>query len=58
MIREVFEYPAGGQDVSVQLLYLWQDTELAGEYAIKYCTLGNKPATHNMFTRFLFTVTY
>lgn len=40
MICEVFEYPARGKDVSVQLLELHQGTEPAVDYAIKFCTLA------------------
>ncbi|KAK3550214.1 hypothetical protein QTP86_021240 [Hemibagrus guttatus] len=40
LIQEVFEYPEGVKDVSVQLLELRQGTESAAEYAIKFCTLA------------------
>ncbi|KAK3510418.1 hypothetical protein QTP70_005907 [Hemibagrus guttatus] len=34
MIREVFEYPAGGKDISVRLMELRQGSEAAADYAI------------------------
>ncbi|KAK3536465.1 hypothetical protein QTP86_013153 [Hemibagrus guttatus] len=40
MIREVFEYPAGGKDISLQLMELRQGSETAADYAIRFCTLA------------------
>lgn len=40
LIREVFEYPAGGKDISVQLLELRQGSDSAAKYAIKFHTLA------------------
>ncbi|KAK3554943.1 hypothetical protein QTP86_001878 [Hemibagrus guttatus] len=40
MIREVFEYPAGGNNISVQLMELRQGSDTAVDYAIKFCTLA------------------
>ncbi|KAK3545710.1 hypothetical protein QTP70_011355 [Hemibagrus guttatus] len=40
MIREVFEHPAGGKDISVQLMELCQGTEAAADYAIWFRTLA------------------
>ncbi|KAK3551701.1 hypothetical protein QTP70_022566, partial [Hemibagrus guttatus] len=40
LIREVFEYPAGGKDISVQLMELRQGTDTAADYAITFCTLA------------------
>ncbi|KAK3534427.1 hypothetical protein QTP86_015226, partial [Hemibagrus guttatus] len=34
MIKEVFEYPAGGKDISVRLMELRQGSEAAADYAI------------------------
>lgn len=42
-IQDVFEYPEGGQDISVQLLYIHQSNRSATEYAIQIRML----ATHN-----------
>ncbi|KAK3548239.1 hypothetical protein QTP70_005825 [Hemibagrus guttatus] len=39
MIREVFEYPVGGKDISLQLMELCQGSDTAGDYAIKFRTL-------------------
>ncbi|KAK3549039.1 hypothetical protein QTP70_028515 [Hemibagrus guttatus] len=40
MIREVFEYPAGGKDISLQLMELCQGSETAADYAIRFRTLA------------------
>ncbi|KAK3574642.1 hypothetical protein QTP86_011554 [Hemibagrus guttatus] len=40
MIHEVFEYPAGGKDISVQLMELRQGSDTAADYAIKFRTLA------------------
>ncbi|KAK3556251.1 hypothetical protein QTP70_007147 [Hemibagrus guttatus] len=40
MIREVFEYPAGGKDISVQLMELCQGSDTAADYAIRFRTLA------------------
>ncbi|KAK3537210.1 hypothetical protein QTP70_003042, partial [Hemibagrus guttatus] len=40
MIREVFEYPAGGKDISVQLMELGQGSDTAADNAIKFRTLA------------------
>ncbi|KAK3547073.1 hypothetical protein QTP86_009905 [Hemibagrus guttatus] len=40
MIHEVFEYPAGGKDISVQLMELCQDSDTAADYAIRFRTLA------------------
>ncbi|KAK3537484.1 hypothetical protein QTP70_012114 [Hemibagrus guttatus] len=39
LIREVFEYPAGGKDISTQLMVLRQGSDTAADYAIKFRTL-------------------
>ncbi|KAK3550602.1 hypothetical protein QTP70_000679 [Hemibagrus guttatus] len=39
-LRDVFEYPAGGKDVSTRLLQLSQGRRLAAEYAIEFRTLA------------------
>ncbi|KAI2665737.1 Retrotransposon-like protein 1 [Labeo rohita] len=38
-IQEVFEYPAGGRDISTQLIHAKQGNRTAAEYAIEFCTL-------------------
>ncbi|KAK3559560.1 hypothetical protein QTP86_013725 [Hemibagrus guttatus] len=40
MIREVFQYPAGGKDVSLQLMELRQGFDSVADYAIKFRTLA------------------
>ncbi|KAK3572077.1 hypothetical protein QTP86_022304 [Hemibagrus guttatus] len=40
MIREVFEYPVGGKDISLQLMELRQGSDSAADYAIKFRTLA------------------
>ncbi|KAK3571116.1 hypothetical protein QTP86_001937 [Hemibagrus guttatus] len=40
MIREVFEYPAGGKDTSLQLMELRQGSKTAADYALRFCTLA------------------
>ncbi|KAK3554169.1 hypothetical protein QTP70_019100 [Hemibagrus guttatus] len=40
MIREVFEHPAGGKDISDQLMELRQGSEAAADYAIRFRTLA------------------
>ncbi|KAK3534572.1 hypothetical protein QTP86_016661 [Hemibagrus guttatus] len=40
MIREVFEYPVGGKDISLQLMELRQGSETAADYAIRFRTLA------------------
>ncbi|KAK3559672.1 hypothetical protein QTP86_013919, partial [Hemibagrus guttatus] len=42
MIREVFEYPAGGKDISLQLMELHQGSETAADYAIRFRTLATQ----------------
>ncbi|KAK3544783.1 hypothetical protein QTP86_027479, partial [Hemibagrus guttatus] len=40
MIWEVFEYPTGGKDISVQLMELRQGSEAAANYTIRFRTLA------------------
>ncbi|KAK3547186.1 hypothetical protein QTP86_017560 [Hemibagrus guttatus] len=40
MIREVFEYPAVGKDISLQLMELCQGSDSVVDYAIKFRTLA------------------
>ncbi|KAK3544072.1 hypothetical protein QTP86_000978 [Hemibagrus guttatus] len=39
-IREVFEHPAGGKDISVQLMEIHQGSDSAADYAIQFRTLA------------------
>ncbi|KAK3574628.1 hypothetical protein QTP86_011544 [Hemibagrus guttatus] len=40
MIREVFQYPAWGKDISLQLMELCQGFDTVADYAIKFRTLA------------------
>ncbi|KAK3518697.1 hypothetical protein QTP70_008580 [Hemibagrus guttatus] len=40
LIREVFEYPAGGKDISVQLMELRQGSDTAADYGVTFRTLA------------------
>lgn len=39
LIKDVFQYPSGEQDASVQLLQLCQGNGSAAEYVVKFCTV-------------------
>ncbi len=39
-LRDVFEYPAGGKDISTQLLHMSQGNRTAADYAIEFRTLA------------------
>ncbi|KAI2660547.1 Transposon Tf2-9 polyprotein [Labeo rohita] len=41
-LREVFEYPAGGRDISTQIIKLQQGDRTAAEYAIEFRTLATQ----------------
>ncbi|KAK3517148.1 hypothetical protein QTP86_003930, partial [Hemibagrus guttatus] len=47
MIKEVFEYPAGGKDISVRLMELRQGSEAAADYAIRFRTLAAQSGWNN-----------
>lgn len=40
--REVFKYPAGGQETGVQLQHLKQGEQTAAEYALTFHTLASQ----------------
>ncbi|KAK3538538.1 hypothetical protein QTP86_006703 [Hemibagrus guttatus] len=42
LIREVFEYPVGGKDISIQLMELCQGSDTTADYAIKFRTLATQ----------------
>lgn len=55
-IQDIFQYPLGGNNVSVQLLQLSQGTDSAAEYAVKFCSLSvetgwNDPALKAIFCK-------
>lgn len=39
-LREVFEYPAGGRDISTQIINLKQENRTVAEFAIEFRTLA------------------
>ncbi|KAK3529465.1 hypothetical protein QTP70_031076 [Hemibagrus guttatus] len=47
MIKEVFEYPAGGKDISVRLMELRQGSEAAADYAIRFRMLAAQSGWNN-----------
>ncbi|KAK3559913.1 hypothetical protein QTP86_026947 [Hemibagrus guttatus] len=47
MIRDVFEYPAGGKDISLQLMELRQGSDSTVDYAIKFRTLAAQSGWNN-----------
>ncbi|KAK3517339.1 hypothetical protein QTP70_003418 [Hemibagrus guttatus] len=49
MIREVFEYPAGGKDISVRLMELRQGSSAAADYAIRFRTLAAQSGWNGIF---------
>ncbi|KAK3536585.1 hypothetical protein QTP86_013782, partial [Hemibagrus guttatus] len=42
MIQEVFEYPAGGKDISIQLMELCQGSQATADYAIRFRTMATQ----------------
>ncbi|KAK3526426.1 hypothetical protein QTP70_025456 [Hemibagrus guttatus] len=46
-IREVFEHPAGGKDISVQLMEIRQGSDSAADYAIRFRTLAAQSEWNN-----------
>ncbi|KAK3507047.1 hypothetical protein QTP70_002438 [Hemibagrus guttatus] len=46
-ICEVFEHPAGGEDISVQLMEIRQGSESAADYAIRFRTLAAQSELNN-----------
>ncbi|KAK3509246.1 hypothetical protein QTP70_025601 [Hemibagrus guttatus] len=47
-IREVFEHPAGGKDILVQLMEIRQGSESAADYAIRFWTLAVQSEWNNV----------
>ncbi len=59
-LREVFEYPAGGRDISTQIINITQGNRTAAEYTVEFRTLAaqsgwNDVALKAMFHRSLST---
>ncbi|KAI2652463.1 Transposon Tf2-8 polyprotein [Labeo rohita] len=46
-LREVFEYPAGGRDISTQIINLKQGNRTAAEHAIEFRTLAAQSGWNN-----------
>ncbi|KAK3571296.1 hypothetical protein QTP86_005932 [Hemibagrus guttatus] len=53
-LREVFEYPAGGQDVSTRLLQLSQGRRLAADYAIEFRMLAAQSGWNDVSLKAVF----
>ncbi|KAK3506576.1 hypothetical protein QTP70_009900 [Hemibagrus guttatus] len=53
-LRDVFEYPAGGKDVSTHLLQLSQGCSLAAEYAIEFRTLAAQSGWNDVALKAMF----
>ncbi|KAK3556472.1 hypothetical protein QTP70_008336 [Hemibagrus guttatus] len=53
-LRDVFEYPAGGKDVSTRLLQLSQGSRLAAEYAIEFRTLAAQSGWNDVALKAVF----
>ncbi|KAI2647858.1 Transposon Tf2-9 polyprotein [Labeo rohita] len=53
-IREVFEYPAGGRDVSTQLIHAKQGNRTAAEYAIEFRTLAAQSGWNDVSLKAIF----
>ncbi|KAK3556325.1 hypothetical protein QTP70_007113 [Hemibagrus guttatus] len=54
LIREVFEYPAGGKDISTQLMELHQGSDTVADYAIKFRTLAAQSGWNDASLRAVF----
>ncbi|KAK3563923.1 hypothetical protein QTP86_004865 [Hemibagrus guttatus] len=48
MVHEVFEYPAGGKDISLQLMELHHGSDTAANYAIKFRSLAAQSGWNDM----------
>ncbi|KAK3523680.1 hypothetical protein QTP70_008614 [Hemibagrus guttatus] len=53
-LRDVFEYPAGGKDVSTRLLQLSQGRRLAAEHAIEFRTLAAQSGWNDVALKAMF----
>ncbi|KAL0148123.1 hypothetical protein M9458_056593 [Cirrhinus mrigala] len=53
-IREVFEYPAGGRDISTQLISIIQSNRTAAEYAIEFRTLAAQSGWNDIALKAIF----
>uniref|UniRef100_A0A671LRM1 CCHC-type domain-containing protein n=1 Tax=Sinocyclocheilus anshuiensis TaxID=1608454 RepID=A0A671LRM1_9TELE len=53
-LREVFEYPAGGKDISTQILHMSQGNRTAAEYAILFRTLAAQSGWNDVSLKAVF----
>lgn len=53
-IKEVFEYPAGGRHISVQLLHLRQGKLCAADYAVQFRTLAAQSGWNDVALKSVF----
>ncbi len=53
-LREVFEYPAGGKDVSAQIINLTQGNRTAAEYAVEFRTLAAQSGWNDIALKAMF----
>uniref|UniRef100_A0A4W5KFP9 CCHC-type domain-containing protein n=1 Tax=Hucho hucho TaxID=62062 RepID=A0A4W5KFP9_9TELE len=53
-LREVFEYPAGGQDVSTRIMNITQGNRTAAEYAIEFRTLAAQSGWNDIALKAMF----
>ncbi|XDV19520.1 hypothetical protein PO909_024978 [Leuciscus waleckii] len=53
-LREVFEYPAGGKDVSTQIINITQGNRTAAEYAIEFRTLAAQSGWNDIALKAMF----
>ncbi|KAI2644715.1 Retrotransposon-derived protein PEG10 [Labeo rohita] len=53
-IHEVFEYPAGGRDISTQILHAKQGNRTAADYAIEFRTLAAQSGWNDVSLKAIF----
>ncbi|MGL5902728.1 MAG: DUF4939 domain-containing protein, partial [Cetobacterium sp.] len=53
-LREVFEYPAGGKNISTQLLHLTQNHRTAADYAVEFRTLAAQSGWNDISLKAVF----
>ncbi|KAL0172866.1 hypothetical protein M9458_033177 [Cirrhinus mrigala] len=53
-IREVFQYPAGGRDISTQLINITQGNRTAAEYAVEFRTLAAQSGWNEIALKAIF----
>ncbi len=53
-LRDVFEYPTGGKDISTQLLHMSQGNRTAADYAIEFRTLAAQSGWNDISLKAVF----